>query len=112
MRRPSSDLLVDLVEAGLEHLRVLLDLVVVDRHEFDLAERRVARRRLDVGPAGVNSLAGQELLRTVSLIMNSASAFAAFGWGAPLMTTVGAPMANAPSAGQMVLVVLAAMLTS
>src|SRR5205807_10569550 len=62
----ATGLLIDLVESGLEALRVLLDLLVVDRHELDLGQRRVPRRRLDVGTAGVDALARQELLHGVA----------------------------------------------
>src|SRR6059036_660699 len=64
--RPARRLLIDLVEPGLEVLGVLLDLVVVDRDELDLPEGRIPRRGLDVGPAGVDPLPGQELLHRVA----------------------------------------------
>jgi hypothetical protein len=44
--------------------------------------------------------------------MNSASALAALGWGAPLMTAVGAAMAKAPSVGQMVWILCPALRSS
>jgi len=56
---------------------------------------------LDVGPAGVDPLPGQELLHRVA-DHELGERLAALGWGAALMTAVGAPMAKAPSVGQMV----------
>src|SRR5262245_27561943 len=59
-------LLEDLAEAVLQVLRILLDGLVVDRHELHLAERRIARRGRDVHPGGVDALVRKELLHGVT----------------------------------------------
>src|ERR1700750_2136816 len=58
--------LKDVVEARLERLAVLLDLLVVHRHQLDLRQRRIAGRRLDVGARGIDPLAGEQPLHRVA----------------------------------------------
>src|ERR1700674_3854433 len=54
------------VEAVLDGLGFLLDPIVVDRHDFDRAERLAPRRWLDVHARRVDTLARQQLLDGVA----------------------------------------------
>src|SRR5258705_13301442 len=58
--------LKDVVEAHLERLAVLLDLLVVHGHQLDLRQRRIAGRRLDVRARGVDTLARKQSLHGIA----------------------------------------------